>query len=61
MVFMLEAILPVIFKMHPKFVIFANFHVLRWIKGEFNPKATDRGPLGPRIRLTTDYFCVDYL
>ena len=33
--FMLEAIFPVIFKMHPKFVIYANFHVLRWIKGEF--------------------------
>ena len=30
-----RAVLPVIFEMHPKFVIFANFHVLRWIKGAF--------------------------
>ena len=28
---------------------------------DINPKATDRGPLGPRTRLTTDYFCVSYL
>ena len=27
----------------------------------FNPKATDRGPFGPRTRLTTDFLCVNYL
>ena len=26
-----------------------------------NPKAADRGPLGPRTSLTTEYICVNYL